>query len=104
MSEFRIDVFPARLGSHKSRWRYAFFEERASNQPLLDAARWLLKEGLAGSAERVTLYRDGKPTLTAIIGVAAGLEVVESPTRGPYFRKYRGPYSARFPAEPVEDR
>lgn len=88
-----IDLMPTSPSSDRAVWRYRCddFEapSRTSAQPLFDAARWLLSESLADRADRITTYRDGKPCLTASVGVAAVLRIHESDRDGLRFVKFK---------------
>lgn len=82
--EHFIYIFDAPRGL--ATWRYGWHVSQGETlQPLLDAARWLLDCGLADPADRITAMRGGSPALTARVGVAAQLEVVDAPSRGPRF-------------------
>jgi hypothetical protein len=64
-----------------------------SRQPLYDAARWLLGQGLALPSDLIGTYRDGTLCLRSTVGRAAKLTIVEDSRTGPRLAAYR-PLSA----------
>lgn len=83
-TDHRVDVW---VDEGMTFWRHGFFEFE-SDQPLLDASRWLLAEGIAAPGDRVTTFRGEVVCLTALVEVAAGLDVMEDP-QGVRFVKHR---------------
>lgn len=59
-----------------------------SRQPLFDAARYLLRSGIAKASDRIATFRGSTMCLRATVGAAAKLSVSES-DRGLEFVEYR---------------
>ncbi|CAJ0892730.1 hypothetical protein AMST5_04244 [freshwater sediment metagenome] len=62
-----------------------------SKEPAFDAARWLLKRGLALPSDRLTTYRDGTPCVFTTVGRAATLSVRDNARCGVTLCAYREP-------------
>jgi hypothetical protein len=69
---------------------------------IYDAAGRLLAEG-AAPADTVETWRDGKLSLSGVIGVLAERQVVSAST-GPRLVRHKGRISARLAAETAEPR
>lgn len=65
-----------------------------SKEPAFDAARWLLKRGLALPSDRLTTYRNGMPCVFTTVGRSAALTLEERTNGGLKIRAYR-----EFPAD-----
>lgn len=86
----RVDLEPAfrvaengmARGQGKARMFFKGVLIGESDQPALDAARYLLHAGLASPTDKLTTYRDGKPCIHTTVGPAAKL-AVSDPDRGP---------------------
>jgi hypothetical protein len=61
----------------------------SSRQPIYDAARYLLANGLALPSDRITTYQDGRPCMLSIVGRAAKLTVQENDNGGLTLCAYR---------------
>lgn len=60
-----------------------------SDQPIYDAARILLKKGLASEEDRIITRRGDTVCMRSQVSVAAGRSVLDNEKRGPVTRRYR---------------
>jgi hypothetical protein len=95
MTAHRILIEPVTLGERGHRYRITHAGRvlvESSREPLLDACRALLAQGIPG---RLEMWRLGKahPDAAVEIERGAGLTVAETAEHGPVFRRWR-PYAA----------
>lgn len=86
---FRLDEKGVGRGQGKARMLHMGRLIGESRQPALDAARYLLRAGLASPDELITTYRDGRPCIYARVGTAAKLSVSEPDRGGLRFVQHR---------------
>jgi hypothetical protein len=101
MKTHRIDLSPA--ADDRARMSYGGIDMGTSRQPLLDAARKLLNEGLAMPQDRIETWRGTTFCLGASVGIAANMTVRET-GYGPRFAKYESPeqIKQRFAAAAID--
>jgi hypothetical protein len=82
-----IHLTPAKHGKASMYYFGAYLGD--SKQPIYDAARLLVKNGLAKEDDEITTLRDDTVCLRSSVSVAAGRKVVENERLGPTTRRYR---------------
>jgi hypothetical protein len=87
MKTHKIDLIATSRGD-RAQMSYRGTQIGESHMPLLEAARWLLREGRASGNDLIETYRGTTLCLRSTVEKAAGLAVMELASGGCRFVKF----------------